>query len=94
MTFGNEITTIATVESRDEISSEVIKKLSEFTLIGDISVSTLREEIELENTFREPIEFRFGIIIPNDEWEQVISVGDVVDVVENSMKKENRIVTD
>ncbi|PCI30988.1 MAG: hypothetical protein COB67_00610 [SAR324 cluster bacterium] len=91
MTMGNEITTISTVKNRDEISFEAIKKLKDFTLDDDIDESTLIESIEIM-TLREPIEKRFGLFIMNDVWEDLKTVGDIVNTIEKIMVNQNRIV--
>lgn len=91
MTLSRVINTIETVENRAEISNEVVKKLQSFTLLDVIDETTLFDDIELENTIREPIESRFGLIIMNVDWEQVKTVKDIVDIVERIMSREDRI---
>ncbi|OGS70772.1 MAG: hypothetical protein A3F91_09675 [Flavobacteria bacterium RIFCSPLOWO2_12_FULL_35_11] len=92
MTFRSEINRIATVENRDEISNEVINKLKSFSLVNDISESTFIDSLELESSPREPIEGRFGLIIMNNEWEQIKTVKDIIDTVEIIMSKNGLIV--
>jgi len=91
MKYTKEITRINTVHNRNDIFIEVIKVLKDFTLFDDIMENTTIESIELENTLREPIESKFEIIIMNEDWESLIFVKDLIDLVEKIMKKTGRI---
>lgn len=90
MTISRVINTIETVENRVEIFNEVVKELQSFTLLENIDETTLIDDIEFENT-REPLEFRFGLIIMNNDWEQAKTVKDIVNIIERIMLSENRI---
>ena len=91
MLYTKEITKIDTLHNRNDISSDVIKILKKFTLFDDITEDTTIENIELENTLREPIESKFEIIITNKDWESLFFVKDLVDVIEKIMKESGRI---
>jgi len=86
-----EITKIDTLYNRNDISFEVIKVLKNFTLFDDITEATIIESIELENTLREPVESKFEIIIMNEDWESLVVVEDLINIIEKIMEETGRI---
>ena len=45
----------------------------------------------MENTLRETIESKFEIIIINEDWESLVTVKDLVSIIEKIMKEADRI---